>query len=242
MRCGISPVVEGLVGSAATVGLAAYAVRGKSCAWLAPSIYHGDRSRNAIALTFDDGPSELTPALLELLAEHNVKATFFMCGANVRRLSAIARDVTAAGHEIGNHTDSHAPLYFKSPEFIFGELALAQETIHKVTRATPKFFRAPYGVRWPGLRRAQNRLNLTGVMWTAIGRDWKWPASRISRLLLSGAANGAILCLHDGRELQRSPDIRATLEAVELALPILKERGFSFETVSQLTSSRQIPR
>jgi peptidoglycan-N-acetylglucosamine deacetylase len=71
-------------------------------------------------------------------------------------------------------------------------------------------------------------------MWTAIGRDWKWPASRISRLLLSGGANGAILCLHDGRELRRSPDIGVTLEAVELALPILKERGLAFETVSQL--------
>jgi len=203
---------------------------------LAPSIYQGDRTRPSLALTFDDGPSESTPALLELLAEHNVKATFFMCGANVRRLNAIAREVAAAGHEIGNHTDSHAALYFKSPEFVFRELALAQETIVKTTRATPRFFRAPYGVRWPGLRRAQNRLNLTGVMWTAIGRDWKWPSSRISRLLLSRAAGGAIFCLHDGRELQRSPDIRATLEALEFALPILKERGFGFETVSQITS------
>ena len=232
---------ETLLSTAAAAGLATYAVRGKSCSWLAPSIYHGDRSRQSLALTFDDGPSESTPALLELLAEHNVKATFFMCGANVRRLNAIAREVAAAGHEIGNHTDSHAPLYFKSPEFVFGELALAQETIHKVTRATPRFFRAPYGVRWPGLRRAQRRLSLTGVMWTAIGRDWKWRSSRISRLLLSRAAGGAILCLHDGRELQRSPDIRNTLDAVEFALPILKERGFRFETVSQITSLSEIP-
>jgi len=238
----MSDVVEELLGSAAAaMVLAAYAVRGKSSSLLAPSVYHGDRSRNALALTFDDGPSESTPALLELLAEHNVKSTFFMCGANVRRLNSIAREVAAAGHEIGNHTDSHAALYFKSPEFIFRELALAQESIHKVTRATPKCFRAPYGVRWPGLRRAQSRLNLTGVMWTAIGRDWKWPSSRISRLMLSSAANGAILCLHDGRELRRSPDIRATLEAVEFALPILKERGFSFETVSQITSLSEIP-
>ena len=240
-------MLEGTLLSTAAVGLAAYAVRGKSSSLLAPSVYHGDRSRASVALTFDDGPSESTPALLELLAEHNIKATFFMCGANVRRLKDIACEVAAHGHEIGNHTDSHSPLYFKSPEFIYRELALAQETIVKMTQATPRFFRAPYGVRWPGLRRAQNRLNLTGVMWTAIGRDWKWRSSRISRLLLSGAGNGAILCLHDGRELQRSPDIRATLEAVEFALPILISRGFSFETVSQITSpseirSREIPR
>jgi peptidoglycan/xylan/chitin deacetylase (PgdA/CDA1 family) len=220
----------------------AWAVRGRTSSVFGPSVYRGPRNRKAIALTFDDGPSESTPALLELLAEYNIKATFFMCGANVRRLNAIAREVAAAGHEIGNHSDSHAPMYFKSPEFIFREVALAQETIVRVTRVTPRFFRAPYGVRWPGLRRAQSRLNLYGMMWTAIARDWKWPPRRISRLLLSRASNGAILCLHDGRELQRAPDIRATLDAVEFALPLLIKQGFSFETVSQITSSRAIPR
>ncbi len=225
---------EILVSGAAGVGLAAYAVRGKSSRLIAPSIWHGNRKRPALALTFDDGPSESTPALLELLAEHDVKATFFMCGHNVRRLKEIAREVAAAGHEIGNHTDSHAPLYFKSPEFIYRELALAQESIYQITRVTPSLFRAPYGVRWPGLRGSQDRLHVTGVMWTAIARDWKWPASRISRLLLSKAANGAILCLHDGRELEKAPDVRATLEAIEYTLPLLKELGFAFETVSQL--------
>lgn len=227
-------VEDALISVAAAAGLAAYAVRGKSSRLIAPSICHGDRKRPALALTFDDGPSESTPALLELLAGHNVKATFFMCGHNVRRCKEIAREVVAAGHEIGNHTDSHAALYFKSPEFIYRELALAQESIYQFTKVTPRLFRAPYGVRWPGLRHAQARLHLTGVMWTAIGRDWKWPAPRISRLMLNKAANGAILCLHDGRELERSPDIRATIDAMEFALPILKERGFSFETVSQL--------
>lgn len=216
----------------AAVGIAAYAVRGKSSRLIAPSVWHGDRKRPALALTFDDGPSESTPALLELLARHNVKATFFMCGQNVRRLKEIAREVSAAGHEIGNHTDTHPALYFKSPAFIYREMALAQESISQITK--PKLFRAPYGVRWPGLGGAQKRLDLTGVMWTAIGNDWKWPASRISQLLLKKAVNGAIFCLHDGRELQRSPDIRATLEAVKYVLPILKERGFSLETVTEI--------
>jgi peptidoglycan/xylan/chitin deacetylase (PgdA/CDA1 family) len=227
--------------AAGAVGLAAYAVRGKSSSLIAPSIWHGDRKRPALALTFDDGPSESTPALLEMLAQHDVKATFFMCGQNVRRLKEIAREVAAAGHEIGNHSDSHPALYFKSPEFIHRELALTQESISLITKATPRLFRAPYGVRWPGLRRAQARLNLTGVMWTSIARDWKWPASRIARLLISKASNGAILCLHDGRELQRAPDIRATLDAVEVVLPILKER-FTFEMVSQLIASRETQR
>ncbi len=228
------------IATAATAGVAAvagsmgYAVRGRSSNILAPSVYHGDRSRQSIALTFDDGPSESTPALLEVLAEHGVRATFFMCGKNARRCAPIARSVALGGHEIGNHTDSHPRLDFRSPEFIYRELALAQESIRKTTGVQPRLFRAPYGVRWFGLRSAQERLQLQGVMWTVIGRDWRWPASRISRLLLNRAENGAIVCLHDGRLTERAPDIRATLEAVEYVIPILKERGFQFETVSQI--------
>jgi peptidoglycan/xylan/chitin deacetylase (PgdA/CDA1 family) len=215
-------------------GFLGYAVRGRSSAFFAPSRYHGDRSRPALALTFDDGPSESTPALLEILAEHGVRATFFMCGKNVRRLPRIAREVGARGHEIGNHSDTHPRLNFKSPEFIYGEMALAQETIQSETGVTPRLFRAPYGVRWFGLRRAQERLGLTGVMWTVIGNDWKWPAGRIAHRLTDGAANGGILCLHDGRTVQPTPDIRATIEAIEAAIPQLRERGFRFETVSEI--------
>jgi peptidoglycan-N-acetylglucosamine deacetylase len=215
-------------------GLMGYAVRGRSSRVFAPSVYRGVRSRRAIALTFDDGPSESTPALLELLAEHNVRATFFMCGKNVRRCAGIARQVALLGHEIGNHTDSHPYLNLHLPEFVYRELAIAQETIHLNTGVTPRLFRAPYGVRWFGLRSAQRRLKLTGVMWTVLGMDWRWPAHRISRLLIRRASNGAIICLHDGRTIRRTPDIRSTIEAVEYAIPALKERGFQFETVSQI--------
>jgi peptidoglycan-N-acetylglucosamine deacetylase len=227
-----------LIGAAGAVvgatGGMGYAVRGRSSNLFAPSVYHGVRTRRALALTFDDGPSESTPALLELLAEHNVRATFFMCGKNVRRCPAIARQVADAGHEIGNHTDSHPRLDFRGADFIYRELALAQETIHVNTGATPRLFRAPYGVRWFGLRSAQERLHLLGVMWTVIGKDWRLPAARIARLVMGRATNGAIICLHDGRATTRTPDIRATIEAVELAIPALKERGFQFETVSQI--------
>lgn len=221
-------------GVLAAAGVFAHAVRGRASTLMAPSVYHGCRDRPALALTFDDGPSESTPALLDLLREYDVRATFFMCGRNVRRLPAVARAVVGAGHEVGNHTDSHPRLYFRSPDFIYRELALAQETIHTVAGVTPVLFRAPYGARWFGLRHAQARLKLLGVMWTVIGRDWKWPASRISRLILRRAANGGIICLHDGRRTGRAPDIRPTLEAVEYVIPLLKESGFRFETVSQI--------
>ena len=228
-------MVEAALASAAVfAGFAAYAVRGKSSRLIAASVWHGGRSKRAVALTFDDGPSESTPALLELLAQFDIKATFFMCGSNVRRLPQIARQVAEAGHEIGNHTETHPALYFKSPAFIEQEIARAQDSIAQVTGVTPRLFRAPYGVRWPGLRGAQQRHGLTGVMWTVIGRDWKLSAPQVADLVLKGARNGAIFCLHDGRALTPTPDVGATLEAVRILLPSLCDQGFAFETVSRI--------
>ena len=221
-------------GAVGVAGWMAYAVRGRSSAFFGPSVYRGNRARPALSLTFDDGPSESTPALLEILARLGVRATFFMCGSNVRRCPAIAREVAAAGHELGNHTDSHPRLDFQRPAFIFRELAQAQQTIRDTTGATPRLFRAPFGARWFGLRNAQRRLDLLGVMWTIMGHDWHWPAPRIAARLARRAVNGAIICLHDGYRVEPSPDIRATLSAVEFAVPVLKERGFHFETVSQI--------
>jgi peptidoglycan/xylan/chitin deacetylase (PgdA/CDA1 family) len=225
--------------AAAAAGFLAYEVRGRSATLFGASVYHGDRSRAALALTFDDGPSESTPALLDILGANQIRATFFMCGRNVRRCPEIARQVHAAGHEIGNHTDTHPRLDFRSPEFIYREMALAQETIRATAGVTPKLFRAPYGVRWFGVRSAQQRLGLTGVMWTVVGRDWRWPAERVSQRLLKRASNGGIICLHDGRAIQRSPDVRATINAVKQSIPELKQRGFQFETVSEILCAKQ---
>lgn len=219
---------------AVAAGTMAYAVRGRSSTLLAPSIYKGPSTRRAIALTFDDGPSESTPALLEILAKFNAPATFFQCGMHVRRLPAIARAIAQAGHEIGNHTESHAALWLRAPDFIARELTLAQQIIVETAGVSPRLFRAPYGARWFGLRSAQARLGLLGVMWTAIARDWVLPSARISARLLSAAANGAIFCLHDGRERQIDPDIRQTIGALEELLPRLRDQGFQFSTVSQL--------
>jgi peptidoglycan-N-acetylglucosamine deacetylase len=232
----IASMLETAVGGAAIVsaGALAYAVRVPSCSWLAPSVCRGIDTRRAIALTFDDGPSESTAELLEILARHGAPATFFQCGENVRRLPAVAREVAAAGHEIGNHTNSHPLLALKSPGYIYAELAAAQEIIEKATGSRPRCFRAPYGARWFGLRAAQQRLGLTGVSWSAIALDWKRQTPAVVSRLLHGAAPGAILCLHDGRVLEHRPDIGVTLQAVRELLPKLTEQGFHFEKVTDI--------
>ena len=220
-------------GAAAAAGFMTYAVIGRSSSVFGESSYHGDRNLPAMALTFDDGPSESTPKLLEVLDEYRVPATFFMCGENVRRCPAVAREVAARGHEIANHTDSHPCLVFKGPARIYHELSRAQETIQETTGAKPRWFRAPYGARWFGVGQAQELLGLRGVMWTVIGRDWQWPSDRVSELVMSRAANGAVICLHDGRTVQPSPDITSTIEAVKYTIPRLQERGFQFLSLTQ---------
>lgn len=218
----------------AAAGALAYAVRVPSCSWLAPSAFRGADTRRAIALTFDDGPSESTPELLDILARYGAPATFFQIGANVRRLPAIAREVAGAGHEIGNHTETHALLALKSPDFIHRELAAAQESIEAVTGIRPRCFRAPYGVRWFGLRAAQQRLALKGVMWTTIALDWKRQPPAVVSRVLAGATRGAIVCLHDGRAGEQRPNIQTTIQSVREILPRLLEQGFHFEKVSDI--------
>jgi len=223
-----------LVPLAASAALLAWAVRGRSASVLGRSYWRGPRNRPAVALTFDDGPSEGTPEILAILDKHRVPATFFQCGANVERLPAVAREVRAAGHEIGNHSHTHPLLCFRSPAFIEGELRRAQEAIGTHTGASPVWFRAPFGVRWFGLGAAQQRVGLTGVMWTTIGYDWSRQADEVVARMASSTGNGAILCLHDGRELRARPDIGTTVEAVRRLIPLWLDRGYQFETISRL--------
>ena len=223
-----------LVPLAASAAFLAWAVRGRSASVFGKSYWHGPRGRRSLALTFDDGPSERTPELLEILDRHRVPATFFQCGANVERLPAIAGEVRAGGHEIGNHSHTHPFLCFRSPAFIEDELRRAQDAIACHTGTAPEWFRAPFGVRWFGLGGAQRRVGLTAVMWTAIGYDWNSKVDVVVKRMSGRAGNGAILCLHDGRELRVKPDIGVTVESVRRLVPMLLDRGYQFETVSRL--------
>lgn len=94
--------------------------------------------------------------------------------------------------------------------------------------------RPPFGIRWFGFRQVQRKLELMGIMWTVIALDWKLKGSAVADRLLKRASNGGIFCLHDGRELQVKPDISETLRALRETLPALQDRGYKFETVSQL--------
>ncbi len=213
---------------------AAYGSLSRSSQLFGPSVYRGPGNRRSIALTFDDGPTEGTLQILEYLDREQVWATFFQCGLNVYRNPQIARQVAAAGHQLGNHTYSHPRLPFKSPEFIYREVSEAQKVITEETGLSPMLLRAPYGFRWLGLRDVQRRLALLGVMWTVIGNEWRWTSDRIAQHVLSNAYPGGIICMHDGRGVEAKPDVSATLQALQVIIPVLKDNGFKFEIVSDL--------
>lgn len=220
--------------SAGAAACMAWAVRGRASQVFGPSVWRGPAGRRALALTFDDGPSRMTAELLAVLARFGVPATFFVCGEHVRRHPLLVREMAAAGHEIGNHTDTHARLWLRSPKFIRRELLAAQTTIGGAAGVEPRLFRATYGVRWFGLAAAQRELGLLHVMWTVVGLDWKLPAHEVARRITSRAGNGAIVCLHDGRERAPDPDITPTIAAVREIVPRLIDQGYEFRTVSGL--------
>jgi peptidoglycan-N-acetylglucosamine deacetylase len=221
-------------GLCAAAGFLGWTVRGRASRVFGPSVWRGPRDRPALALTFDDGPSEETPRIVEILQRYQVPATFFQVGANVERLPEIARAVREAGHTLGNHSYSHPLFSLRSGRFIEHELRRAQGTIEEHTGERPRWFRAPYGVRWFGVGPAQRRLQLMGVMWTVIGYDWNLRADAIVKRVAGGVSNGAIICLHDARELQVKPAIGETVEAVRRLVPMLLDQGYTFETIGRL--------
>lgn len=227
-------MIRSLVAGAAAAGAMAWAVRGRSSQVFGRSVWRGDPSRKSVALTFDDGPCTATAAILKILREYEVPATFFQCGANVLRHPDLAAEVAACGHEIGNHSFSHPNFALHSASFIRDEYERAQHAISSVTGQTPTLLRAPFGVRWFGIREAQRRLGLTGVMWSVIGLDWKLPPNEVAKRVLTCVRGGDIICLHDGRGTLENPDARATVEAVRCIVPELLQTGYHLETVNEL--------
>jgi peptidoglycan/xylan/chitin deacetylase (PgdA/CDA1 family) len=212
------------LGAAATLGLAA-----GGCAyaamWPASKIFGSPliapRRPGELALTFDDGPNPaFTPQLLDILASHDVRATFFMLGSRVQAQPALVRQIAAAGHLVGNHSWSHPNLALASSSRIEEELSRTSRAIEEITGAPVRFFRPPFGARRPAVLRIAKRLGLTPVLWNAMTSDWEDPsadaiASRLIRTIdrLASRGRAANIVLHDGSHLtptaHRAPSISA---------------------------------
>lgn len=216
------------------VALAAYAVNGRSSTLLAPSVHRGVSHVPRYALTFDDGPSESTPRLLDMLDSHSVRATFFLLGQNVRRLPAIARAIIARGHEVGNHGFSHPYYCLRTPAAVYEDIVAGQQVLEDTLGFSPWLYRPPFGLRWPGMAAAQRDCGLLGVQWSLMPKDWQWSASEIAQYLVARIHAGDIICLHDGRKLAVNPDVRATITAVRAFLLHRATRWLRATPVSEL--------
>ncbi|MCY4188068.1 MAG: polysaccharide deacetylase family protein [Bryobacterales bacterium] len=209
-------------------GCAAYAAAHPRAQCWGASRWRLDGLPEDIALTFDDGPSSETPHFLDALEALGVKATFFVCGANVERYPDVARAIVDAGHAIGNHTFSHPCLPLCSRSRVHREIAATQDALASATGRTARLFRPPYGLRSPFLASALPAAGLTAVHWTIIGNDWKWGAERVTRRVLGRATGRDIICLHDGHATRANVDRSESLAALKEMAPRLLERGHRF--------------
>jgi peptidoglycan/xylan/chitin deacetylase (PgdA/CDA1 family) len=174
-----------------------------------------------LALTFDDGPnSTWTPRLLDLLASHDLHASFFIVGCRAQAETALVRRIAAAGHLIGNHSWSHLNLAWASARSIEDELTRASQVLEQTTGKPVRYFRPPFGARRPEVLRVARRLGLVPVLWNAMTSDWKNPsadeiAGQLTRKIdsLNRHGRAANIVLHDGGHLdpsaKRGPSIAA---------------------------------
>ena len=211
-----------------------------SSTFFRPVLDRGPLEGKRISLTFDDGPSEqFTGQVLDILREHHVPATFFVCGRNVEDHPDLLRRIAAEGHEVGNHTYSHPYLCFKSRRRIAEEIDRTQATIEKVIGFRPRIFRPPYGARWFGLVPTLLQRGMHLILWSAAGYDWKKDVRGITEAALRELKPGAIILLHDGRETRSAAEVDRS--STVLALPGIiagaRQQGYTFAPLKDFLPS-----
>lgn len=196
-----------------------------------------------LALTYDDGPNDPhTQHLLDVLAKHQAKATFFLIGRYVRQRPEIVRAIVQAGHAVGNHTFTHPLLIFKSTTEIREELSQCRDAIEDATGKPIHLFRPPFGGRRPAVLRIARELGLQPIMWNITGYDWNAPpAVTIERTVSRKIRGGNVILLHDGGHKQLGTDRSQTVIATDRLLAHYKSEKFDFVTISQMMKAESVP-
>jgi peptidoglycan/xylan/chitin deacetylase (PgdA/CDA1 family) len=204
--------------------------------WYGRTFAGGMRGSKQIALTYDDGPNDPhTLKLLDVLAKHNVRATFFMIGRYVQQRPEIARAVAQAGHVIGNHTFTHPLLIFKSAEQTRTELVKCRSALQDAIGEHSNLFRPPFGGRRPATLRVARSLGLETVMWNVTGYDWNAPpAAVIEKKVARQMRGGDVILLHDGGHLAMGADRGQTVIATENLIRRYEDQGCEFVTVEEM--------
>ena len=229
----------GLFIGAAAVGYAGYACYSPRSQLYGRTYLGPGRGSRQIALTYDDGPNDPhTLHLVEVLAKHEVKATFFMIGRFVAEKPEIARAVARAGHVIGNHTFTHPNLIFCSPARVRSELEQCRKILDDTVGEHATLWRPPFGARLPHVLGVGRKLGLEPVMWTVSSNDWKIrTADGIERRVAERIRGGDVVLMHDGAHVRMGAGRAPTVEATDRLIRWCKDQGYEFVSVAEMMES-----
>ncbi|MET8849819.1 polysaccharide deacetylase family protein [Amycolatopsis sp. NPDC004625] len=184
-----------------------------------------------VALTFDDGPDPAsTPQFLRVLAEHDVRATFFLLGAEARKSPDVVRRIVDGGHDLGVHGWDHRCLLRRTPRATHRDLRATRDLLHRLTGTPPRWFRPPYGVFSTASLVSARRLGLVPLLWSTWGFDWTegcTPES-IHRRVCARLGRGGTILLHDSDVTTGNGAWRATLGALPAIIADCRGRGLTF--------------
>ena len=194
-------------------------------------------NQRIVALTFDDGPSPpYTDQLLDVLAKHDVKATFFLIGNRIEKHPETVRRVIAEGHQVGNHSYSHPLLGFLPPSYVQRQIERTDELLRQVGVKGAIVFRAPVLTRFlpvAWILAKGDRVHISCDVWS-----WDWTTQnpdRITKAVLRKVKPGSIVVLHDGKAENAHADRSGTIEATDRIITALKRDGYQFVRMSDVS-------
>jgi peptidoglycan-N-acetylglucosamine deacetylase len=223
------------IGAAAAMATAGYQAMSPTGQWYG-STFTGLPGGKKLALTYDDGPNDgPTQRLLEVLAKHNVRATFFMIGRYVQQRPHIVGEVAAAGHVIGNHTFTHPNLALASALQARIQIEECRRALQDTIGKHSNLFRPPFGGRRPETLRIIRSLGLEPVMWNVTAFDWKATSPEyIERNINRRAGGGGVILLHDGSHRELGRDRSHTVEATDRLIGRYQAEGYEFVTIPEM--------
>ncbi len=237
-----NPCMLGFVASAISVAAAVtagYQSMAPTGQWYGKTFTGLARGSRQIALTYDDGPNDPhTLRLLEVLAKHNVSATFFLIGRYIQQRPDIVREIVRAGHVVGNHTFTHPLLTFGTETEIKNQLSECRAALQDAIGEHSNLFRPPFGGRRPAVIRIAKELGLQPVMWNVTGYDWNAPpAAVIEQKVTRQIRGGDVILLHDGGHKQMGADRSQTVIATDRLISRYKSQRYEFVTIPQMMNA-----
>jgi peptidoglycan/xylan/chitin deacetylase (PgdA/CDA1 family) len=227
---------------ATAMSAAGYQTKSATGQWYGRTFTGVKPGTKQLALTYDDGPNDPhTLRLLEVLAKHGVRATFFLIGRYVKQRPDIVRELVRARHVVGNHTFIHPRLIFKSASQVQDEISQCHQAITNAVGNYSNLFRPPFGGRRPITLRVVRKLGLEPVMWNVTGYDWRaTSAEYIERKVMSKIRGGDVILLHDGGHKVFGTDRSYTTTATDRLIACYKAEGYEFVTIPEMMEKEAV--